>query len=742
MTMREATQRESFSRRRLDFTNVSSPLYGKSFYLDLRKPLLREKVIKCIRVLGGKIEDFLCKEIDLLITDRPVSVNETREVTLKQDHYANPSSPNCTPLPSPDTPCSSKTAGSSLFATGSAKPLTRTQTLLLKAQQSFSQNKTAKRDTTLSSNTSTIQNAISLGIEVLSAENFLGQYQQQRKRAKAEETFRFEEDPILSSARSARVTRSTSQIISPDLQKDNKPCLKVEDFSRRYKPLFKTFDRLPEISYELGLNSRTSNSKKRQKTTPRTVSATPKDSRTCQKSVPRPSTVKSQKPSQRGGYCESCDYWYTGRVREHLAGSRHQQFAKNSENYASLDSVISKLPGLNSFLYSINQPWLTTAQTDNTLPDVEMRDLSRDDNNGASAVRVPSQPMVGSVMEEGDTDTVPTADDKKYPDVVETDDTPLTTGRPKVLRKLLAKCTIAETDSGQTPESEEPFAEHQSNVRNSTVASKCHGDGQDNIDSDILSILSAVNKNITNFEEDDTFNPTDSVPPLLKRFDHVTNVKLPEPMLASSSPPLLDPVLPSVLQPISVNQPTKQRKQTTARKPSPRKRLDFGNIDNTDSNPRLPGENGISKPSLPQPFVFGKDDPLRSPSELLMRFVNASAVDDQDSEDRFNATRKRRRSRDDTSSKNVYYAMKTSDMKLKLCRVSDSETARERKKDLKSYWKVRKAGDCKLVFSPKYFKKSSHPSRVRRRHGQWNQENEPPLASQEPSGKRAKVDGM
>ena len=54
-------------RRQLSFQDV--PYNGKLFYLDIRQPPLKHKITRRIVDLGGKIESFLSKEIDLILTD-------------------------------------------------------------------------------------------------------------------------------------------------------------------------------------------------------------------------------------------------------------------------------------------------------------------------------------------------------------------------------------------------------------------------------------------------------------------------------------------------------------------------------------------------------------------------------------------------------------------------------------------------------------------------------------------------
>ena len=55
-------------RRKLDF--VDRPYSRKTFYLDIRASQLKSKISKRIADLGGRVEEFLSKELHLVVTDR------------------------------------------------------------------------------------------------------------------------------------------------------------------------------------------------------------------------------------------------------------------------------------------------------------------------------------------------------------------------------------------------------------------------------------------------------------------------------------------------------------------------------------------------------------------------------------------------------------------------------------------------------------------------------------------------
>ena len=56
------------SKRKLDFHD--KPFYCKSFYIDIKAETARRKIVRRIKDLGGTVEGFLSKDIDLFITDK------------------------------------------------------------------------------------------------------------------------------------------------------------------------------------------------------------------------------------------------------------------------------------------------------------------------------------------------------------------------------------------------------------------------------------------------------------------------------------------------------------------------------------------------------------------------------------------------------------------------------------------------------------------------------------------------
>lgn len=57
-------------RARRSLTFEERPYAGKTFYVDVKSASAKSKISQRIHNLGGEIEDFLSKDLTLLITDK------------------------------------------------------------------------------------------------------------------------------------------------------------------------------------------------------------------------------------------------------------------------------------------------------------------------------------------------------------------------------------------------------------------------------------------------------------------------------------------------------------------------------------------------------------------------------------------------------------------------------------------------------------------------------------------------
>jgi hypothetical protein len=70
------------ARRSLSFEE--RPYAGKTFYLDVKSASAKSKISQRIQNLGGQIEDFLSKDLTLLITDKSSTKHSKDDYSQKQ----------------------------------------------------------------------------------------------------------------------------------------------------------------------------------------------------------------------------------------------------------------------------------------------------------------------------------------------------------------------------------------------------------------------------------------------------------------------------------------------------------------------------------------------------------------------------------------------------------------------------------------------------------------------------------
>ncbi|XP_069127690.1 uncharacterized protein [Argopecten irradians] len=282
-------------RRQLDFREKI--LTKRTFYIDVREEELRKRIIRRVKDLGGQVEDFLSKDVNILLTDS----NSTAQ-------KACPLTPNASPDPDKKV----------------AVPLSRGKALLLKAtKQSSCQQSNKGPDI--------IQNALNLGVKVEKAKDFLKsthKHAQKLKQVRA-----LHSDGI----------DGITPIQWKNSDKENFIILKVEDDKQAFRPFLKHFkDSFPKIRYNDDLASPFDKGV----TLCRTVENKTKN---------RYSTKgKPSVASGKGGFCEACDYWYRCTLREHLGSMKHQKFVQTHTNFKQLDQIINKMPNIQDFMSKFN----------------------------------------------------------------------------------------------------------------------------------------------------------------------------------------------------------------------------------------------------------------------------------------------------------------------------------------------------------------------------------------------------
>ncbi|XP_033736590.1 uncharacterized protein LOC117324871 [Pecten maximus] len=296
-------------RRQLDFREKI--LTQRTFYIDIREEDLRKRITRRVKDLGGQVEDFLSKDVNILLTDSNNTAQKICPTSL---------TPNASP--DPDTKV--------------AVPLSRGKALLLKAKKQSSCQQSTK-------GTDIVQNALNLGVKVEKAKDFLKsthKYAQKLKQVKA-----LQSDGI----------DGITPLQWKNSDKENFIVLKVEDDKQVYRPFLKHFkDSFPKIRYGDDLASPFDKGV----TLCRTVENRTKN---------RYSTKgKPSVASSKGGFCEACDYWYRCSLREHLSSMKHQKFVQTNTNFKQLDQIINKMPNIQDFMSKFNLDYARSAEVKQT----------------------------------------------------------------------------------------------------------------------------------------------------------------------------------------------------------------------------------------------------------------------------------------------------------------------------------------------------------------------------------------
>ncbi|XP_035469420.2 uncharacterized protein dbf4b [Scophthalmus maximus] len=303
-------------------------LEGKTFYLDNVKKRSTALLLETISLLGGRIESFLHKDVNFVVTGTEEVVKGERCVVTKgkskgtNEEAQHPSKQRESVLssdkPQPGTPRP--------VACGS-----RGMALLEKAIRNNEQRQ----------GSSVLASARSWGVKILYVDDVL-LYLKQLTRE------RF-------SMKHKRPERtSTKQQVSPVIKAAalRTPYVKIEDSSRKYKPLHLQSMTFPALCY-LGRFSpfesppppfekqTDEGESKREKK--KIISSIQDKSQTPLTFNPSPWRPRKKDTS----YCECCHQPFTN-LEEHLQSDQHRMFVLDPSNYSVVDQLVDEmLPGFN-----------------------------------------------------------------------------------------------------------------------------------------------------------------------------------------------------------------------------------------------------------------------------------------------------------------------------------------------------------------------------------------------------------
>ncbi|KAF1373834.1 hypothetical protein PFLUV_G00243050 [Perca fluviatilis] len=325
-------------------------LEGKTFYLDSVKKRPTALILETVSLLGGRVESFLHKDVSFVVTGSPEGLKgqnctDTKAETKGISEEAQ--------RPVMQREC---VLSSDKRRPGTPRPMpcgSRGKALLEKAI----------RNNERLQGSSVLANARSWGVKILYVEDVI-LYLKQLTR----ESF---------SAIHKRPERTCTKQQSPHVIKAaalRSPYLKIEDMSRRYKPLhiqsmtfpplwysgrFSPFESPPPPRFE-----KQTEEKKKVESSIKDKSQTPL---WCNPSPWRPRKKDLS-------YCECCHQPFTN-LEEHLQSDQHRAFVLDPSNYSVMDQLVAEMiPGFNPNPSQLSEETLNRPPT--PLPVCELEPLT------------------------------------------------------------------------------------------------------------------------------------------------------------------------------------------------------------------------------------------------------------------------------------------------------------------------------------------------------------------------------
>ncbi|NXO66116.1 DBF4A protein, partial [Phainopepla nitens] len=289
------------------------PLTGKVFYLDIPSNAISEKLGKDLKELGGRVESFLSKDINYLVTNK------------KEAKFA-PTLGQISPVPSPESapnggngsphPSSRKDRhdGSS-FKTVDAVRMSRGKSLVEKAI----------KEQDLIPSGSILSNALSWGVKILHIDDVKNCIEQKKR-----ELYLIK-----------RAGSSSKDVVSASL-----PFIKMAFVSlskktlNQYRPFYLQLLSFPFLSYCVPKPYSPFEVEKKYPSGPKQTQPKERNQINSDKDCGMPAQFP-QKDKKKRGYCECCGKKYED-LQTHLESERHRNFAESTQ-YKVVDDIISKL---------------------------------------------------------------------------------------------------------------------------------------------------------------------------------------------------------------------------------------------------------------------------------------------------------------------------------------------------------------------------------------------------------------
>ncbi|XP_051925353.1 uncharacterized protein dbf4b [Hippocampus zosterae] len=287
-------------------------LEGKTFYLDNVKKRLAALLLEAIAVLGGSVESFLHRDVSFVVTGRQVGLEEKKLAGSGRSDE-------------PRRPVQQREGG--LNDGGKRRPGTLRPAACGSRGKALLEKAIRNNERLQASNV--LSNARSWGVSIVHADDVLIYLKKLNR-----------ECALVRPSRAERTSSRQPSCRGVKAAPLRSPFLKIEDVSRKYKPLHVQSMSFPSLCY-LGRVSpfEPPPPTRLEKTAKRSG---PKSKVECG-SEDKSQSLSPWPPRKKNvSYCECCLQAFAN-LAEHLRSDRHRAFAAESSNYAALEHLVLKM---------------------------------------------------------------------------------------------------------------------------------------------------------------------------------------------------------------------------------------------------------------------------------------------------------------------------------------------------------------------------------------------------------------
>ncbi|NWV73526.1 DBF4A protein, partial [Dasyornis broadbenti] len=293
------------------------PLTGKVFYLDIPSNVISEKLGKDLKELGGRVESFLSKDINYLVTNK----KEAKfAATLGQ----------ISPVPTPES--------ASNGGNGSPHPSNqkdrhdgssfKIDTVRMSRGKSLVEKAIKEQD--LIPSGSILSNALSWGVKILHIDDVKNCIEQKKRE-------------LYLIKRAGSSSKDVEKHVTTQKSKTGRlksPFIRVEDRSRQYRPFYLQLLSFPFLNYCVPKPYSPFEVDKKYPAGQKQTQSKQRNKINSDKDSGMPAQFP-QKDKKKRGYCECCGKKYED-LQTHLESEWHRNFAQSTQ-YKVVDDIISKL---------------------------------------------------------------------------------------------------------------------------------------------------------------------------------------------------------------------------------------------------------------------------------------------------------------------------------------------------------------------------------------------------------------